>query len=181
MNTNKSVFQLGAENGISFGLYLSAIFLLLVYGNASLILNLVGLILIFAIPLRIFRYMRKFHVSQNGNTNYSQVWTLGMLTFLCGSLICALVTYIWLDFIKPDFIYEQAMSVLAVYEQKPELRDNEFVKILRQAIEDKLLPTPIEFVFQMLSFSFSAGVILSFLLSPFARIGGRRKNVNNNQ
>lgn len=181
MDKKKTLFQLAAENGITFGLYLSAIFLLLVYGNTSFILNTIGLILILAIPLTLFRYMRKYHVSQNGNTNLSQVWTLGMITFLCGSLICALVTYIWLNFVKPGFIYEQATAALAAYEQVPELNNNDFVTILRQAIEEKSLPTPIEFVFQMLSFSFSAGVILSLLLSPFARIGKMRSNTNNNQ
>ncbi len=178
MDTKKTVFQLAAENGISCGLYLSAIFLIIIYGNSSFFFSTIGLAMTFAIPLMLFRYMRKFYLQQDCNANFSQIWTLGTLTFLCGSLICSTISYVWLEFITPDFIYEQAKASLAAYEQIPELKNNELTMALRSAIENKDLPSPIEFVLQMIWLSFSSGVILSLILTPFAKIG-KAKNNNN--
>lgn len=175
MDKKKSVFQCGAENGVFFGLYLSAIFLAFVYGNASFLLSTVGLFLMLAIPVVLFRYIRRYYVANYETATFSHLWALGTMTFLCGALICAVVTYVWLEMIIPDFIYEQAQATLAAYEQVPELKDHELTKVLRQAVDDKALPTPIEFVVQMLWFSFSAGVILSIVLAPLAKIG-RIKN-----
>lgn len=176
MEKKKTVFQLAAENGISCGLYLSIIFLIIIYGNESFIFSTIGLAMIFAIPLVLFRYMRKYYLQQQDEiAGFSQIWTLGTLSFLCGSLICATVSYFWLEFITPDFIYEQAQAALAAYEQIDELKNNELTTALRNAIENNALPTAIEFVFQMLWMSFSVGVILSMLLAPFAKIGRRNK------
>ncbi len=170
MDKEKSVFQYSAENGISFGLYLSVIFFTVIYGGDSSLLSLIGLILIFAIPVVLFRYMGKYHVAHADKSNFSSLWTLGTLTFLCGALICSIVSYIWLEHVIPGFIYEQAESTLAVYEQIPELKNNELTKALRIAIENNDLPSPIQLVVQMLWFSFSAGVILSMLLAPLAKL-----------
>lgn len=175
MDKKKTLFQFAAENGISCGLYLSAIFLIVIYGNTSFMLSTIGLAMTFAIPLVLFRYMRKFYLQQEDTAGFSQLWTLGTLSFLCGSMICATVSYIWLEYITPNFIYEQAQASLAAYEQVAELKNNELTIALRNAIENKDLPTAIEFVIQMLWLSFSAGVILSMILAPFAKIG-RRKN-----
>lgn len=169
------IFQNAAENGISCGLYLSAIFLIAIYGNSSFMFSTIGLAMIFAIPLLIFRYMRKFYLQQEDNVGYSQLWTLGSLSFLCGSMICATVSFIWLEYITPGFIYEQAQASLAAYEQVEELKNSDLAIILRNSLEQKALPTPIEFAIQMLWLSFTAGVILSVILSPLAKIG-RRKN-----
>lgn len=169
MNKDKSVFRCGAENGISFGLYLSAIFFSFVYGNASLFISTAGLVLILAIPILLFRYMRRYGNTHIETSNFSFLWMLGTMTVLFGSLICAAVTYIWLDIIMPDFIFNQAESTLAAYEQIPELKNHELTKVLRQAIENKSLPTAIEFAVQMLGSTFSIGVILSLIIAPLAR------------
>ena len=170
MDKEKSVFQYSAENGISFGLYLSVIFFTIIYGGNSSLLSFIGLILIFAIPVVLFRYMGKYHIAHIDKSNFSSLWTLGTLTFLCGALICSIVSYIWLEYVIPGFIYEQAESTLAVYEQIPEFKDNELTKALRIAIENNDLPSPIQLVIQMLWFSFSAGVIVSLLLAPLAKL-----------
>ena len=178
MDKEKSVFKCGAENGIFFGIYLSVIFLTCIYGNYSTFLSLLGLALFFAIPLVLYKFMRRYHNSHPATSNFSSVWTLGTFTCLCGSLICGIVTYIWLQYITPNFIIEQAKTALATYEQIPDLKNHEFTKILRKAIEDKMLPTPIVIVFQLIWATVSLGIITSLILAPVARI--RNRNINNN-
>lgn len=174
MDKEKTVFQCGAENGISFGFFLSAIFFALVYGASSTLLSFFGIVLIFCIPVVLFRYMRRYYASHLSTSPFSTLWTLGSLTFLCGALICAVVSYIWLEYVLPGFIYEQAQNTLAAYESIPELKNHEFTRALRMAVEDKILPSPIEFVLQMLWFTFTSGVILSLIVAPFAKIGKPR-------
>lgn len=176
MNTEKSVFQQSAENGISFGLYLSAIFFTIVYAEKLPVLSLIGLILILAIPVILYRYIRKFHISHIETSNFSLLWTLGTLTFLCGSLICSVATFIWLEYVLPDFIFEQAKNTLALYEQSPDLKNIELVQLLRSAIENGTLPSPIEIVMQMLWSSFTLGVMLSLVLAPLVKLKMPKRN-----
>ncbi len=175
MNKEKSIYQYGAENGLFFGLYLSAIFLIFVYAGASFFLNSLGIILMAAVPLVIFRFLRLYYRQHAQTATFGSLWILGVITFLCGALICSIVTYLWLEYVIPGFILEQAQAALAVYEQVPELKDNEFTVLLRKAIENKMLPTPIQFVVQMLWFTISAGILSSIFIAILARLLPLRK------
>lgn len=178
MDKEKSVFKCAAENGISFGIYLSVIFFTCIYGTSSFLINSIGLIMILAAPLMLFRYMRKFYKTHPDASPIVTLWNLGIFTSLFGSLICALVTYIWLQYITPTFIIDQAKAALAVYEQYPDLSGNDLVISLRKAIEENLLPTPIVVVLQLIWFTTSLGVVGSLIMAPLAKI--KKVDSNNN-
>ena len=175
MNNEKSVFKCGAENGLIFGLYLSAIFFTCIYGNSSFMISFLGLVMFLAVPLVIFAFMRRYHVTYPETSTFSNLWTLGTATYLFGSLICGIVTYIWLQYITPDFIVNQAKMALATDEQIPEFKNHEFTSMLRKAISDKMLPSPIMIVFQLIWATLTAGVVTSLILAPLARIGKNNK------
>lgn len=180
MEKEKSVFKCGAENGVVFGLYLSAIFFSCIYGGTSAFISFIQLLLFLAVPLVIFIFMMKYNNSHPATSSFSALWTLGTFTYLCGSLICGIITYVWLQYVTPDFIVEQAKTALATYEQLPELKNHELTGILRKAIEDNMLPSPIMVVFQLIWLTVSAGVVTSLILAPLAR-ATKRKSRNNNQ
>ena len=85
-------------------------------------------------------------------------------------MIWAAVSYTWLEFIEPGFIVTQAKEALVLYENNAELKNLEFTKALRLAIENNSLPTPIEFSVQMLWTSISIGMFTSLLITPIIRL-----------
>lgn len=177
MEKEKSVFQCAAEYGLIFGLYLSCIFFTCIYGNVSVLISMTGMLLFFASPILVLKFMRKFHNSHLSTSTFGSVWTLGVMIYLCASMICGIVTYAWLEFVIPGFILEQAQTALVTYEQIPELKNHAITTTLRQAIENHMLPTPIVIVFQMMWITVSSGMAVSLILTPLARM----RRINNNQ
>ncbi|MDD2961421.1 MAG: DUF4199 domain-containing protein [Muribaculaceae bacterium] len=165
----KSIYRRGADDGLIFGIYLSAIFLCSVIGVGVPILSILSLLLIIALPLLLFKFLRRSFVASNGLSTFSEVWMLGILIFLFGSLICGVVTYVYLQFIEPTFIYDQVNAALDIYKSMPQMKDAEFVKIIQQAIDQHLLPSAIQIVIQMIWFTIFSGSLLSLLLSAIVR------------
>lgn len=177
MEKEKSVYQCSGEYGLPFGIYLCVGFFAMAYSGESLILGILAYILILVAPVIIFRFMRQYYKNHPETSNFSTLWTLGTLTTFCGALISTAVTYVWLEYIAPGFIYEQANTALAAYESLPEMKDQEFTRILRQAIENRALPSPINFAVSVNWSIFTASVILSMILAPLAKL----KKPNNKQ
>lgn len=170
MEKEKSVYQCCGEYGLTFGIYLSAGFFSMAYSGESFLLGILAYILILAAPIMLFRYMRKYYNSHPTTSNFSTLWTVGTLTTFCAALISTAVTFAWLEYIEPTFIYDQANAALIVYESVPELKNHEFTKMLRHAIENHDLPTPIKFAVSVNWTIFTVSVILSMILAPLAKL-----------
>lgn len=181
MNNEKSVLKCGAEYGLFFGLYLSATFLSFIYSTMSPFISMVGLALFLGTPIVLGTIMYQYHISHPESSSFSSVWTCGSTTFVFGALIWAAVAYTWLEYIEPGFIITQAKEALALYESNAELKNLDFTKALRLAIENKDLPTPIEFSLQMLWTSISFGMFTALIITPFVRLFKPKAKSNNNK
>ena len=170
MEKEKSVLKCGAEFGLFFGIYLSVTFFAFIYSASSSLLSLVGLALFIGTPIVLALLMHRFHISHPNTSTFSSVWTSGSTTFIFGALIWAAVSFTWLEYIESGFIVTQAKEALALYESNEELKNLDFTKALRLAIEDNSLPTPIEFSVQMFWTSISVGIFLSLLITPIVRL-----------
>lgn len=94
---------------------------------------------------------------------FSQLWSLGVLIFFFSAMIAALPQYIHLQYIEPEFIstqYNMAMELLKSYNLEQTISLSKELKI----------PTALDIVTQQMSLSLYIGVILSLLISPFARV-----------
>ena len=107
-----------------------------------------------------------------GCADISAMWLLGLVSTLCGSLICGIADYAWLEFVSPGFILEQANAAIEAYNSLPEMRDTEVVASLKRAIEMGMLPTPIEFVVNMILFTTFAGSIISLIAAAIVNMLG---------
>lgn len=166
----KSIYRRAADNGLIFGVYLSLLFIMFVFSSESFLMSLVGLVLLLGIPGIIFVFLRRCFVAEFGKTTISGLWMLGILIFIYASLICGVVTYVYLQYFDPSFIYEQAQAALNVYQSVEEIKGSDIVVGMQRAIEEKLLPTPIEFVFQMIWITTFFGSLLSLLTALIVRV-----------
>lgn len=168
MEDRKSLYRYGAERGLGFGIYMSVVSVCSIYADRVPLFSMVVLLMLIALPVVVYKQQRGWAALQGGVSDYASMWMVGILLFLCGALITALVTYAVLRFSRPTFIYDQAQMALEAYSQFPELRDSQLVGVLRTAIDGGLLPTPIEMVFNSYWFVTFGGCLLSALTAAVA-------------
>ena len=119
MECRKSLFKQGAEWGVPFGIYLSVMALLFIFSDKHVGLAALSLAMLPVIPVLIYRWQKKRFVAEQGATAFSNLWMLGILIFIGGSLIASAVSYGVLQYVRPDFFYEQARYVIHEYEAAP--------------------------------------------------------------
>ena len=111
---------------------------------------------------------RKF-IEDNGFTEYAGLWMLGIMLYILGTVLCSFITFLVITYCRPGFIYEQAQAAVDVYRTMPQMRDNDMVNLLQQAIDDKALPSPIELVMSVFWFVSFAGSLVSALTALVAQ------------
>ena len=170
MGEVKSIYRVGAENGVGFGIYLTVLSIMLMYGFDSVLLMYASIVLFLGIPGVVYFYMRRYHVAAHGISQFSALWMLGILIFLFGSLICGCVTYIWMQYIEPTFIYDQVQMAIKLYETVPGENARILVDVLERAVENHMLPSAIDIVIEMIMLTTFVGSIVSMILSAVVRM-----------
>ena len=160
-----------------FGLYLSCAAVTSIFADYFAPLNLLFLVLVVATPLVVYHFQRRKFIEDDGFTEYSALWMLGIMLFILGLIISSFVAYMVLQYGRPGFIYEQAQKAIEVYNAMPEMRDGELVKALQLMVDRHILPTPIEMVFSMfwlVSFLGSVtSAITAFIVKKYTRFNRR--------
>ncbi|MCI6895127.1 MAG: DUF4199 domain-containing protein [Bacteroidales bacterium] len=172
-DTNVMV-QSAANYGLWFGLYLMCLFLVFANGGGGAMLSLLGMIMILCAPLMVLRMLRASYQRDRQSLNYFRLWNMSVMIFAFASLICALGTFVWMQFVHPGFIYDKAQEALELYRSMPEFQNSDIVIVLQKAIENGDLPTPIQFVVEMGWTTVMLGSIVSVPLALLARIGGKK-------
>lgn len=165
----KNVYRQGADDGLLFGALLTAVSLCFIYSGTSAIVAFLAIMLLLMLPVVLFVMQRRYAVKMNGIIDVSSLWMLGLMISLCGSLICGAVTYMWLNFIEPAFIYDQVQGAIEVWRSVPEMQNDSFVNDMQIAIEKGLLPSAIEFVMNMILLTTFFGSMVSLLLAGIVR------------
>ncbi|MDE6843001.1 MAG: DUF4199 domain-containing protein, partial [Muribaculaceae bacterium] len=98
-----SIYRLAAHAGLPIGLlltFMSACMLLSIH-YPSLPLALVGTILI---PVCLLTYMHRISVRLPMYNKFVPMWLFAMYSIIFGTLICTLLSALYVIFIEPDFI-----------------------------------------------------------------------------
>lgn len=173
----KSIFQRAAEWGIPFGLYLACTGTAAIYGDRFPLLSILFFTLVLGTPVLCYLFQRRKFIEDDGFTDFSSLWMLGILLFILGTVVSSLIIFLVLQYLRPEFIYEQTQAVIKAYSQMPEMKDSELLMVLKRMVDEKLLPTPIEAVFNAFWFITFGGSITSAIT---ALIAGRslKKKIN---
>lgn len=169
MNETKSIYQRAGEWGIPFGLYLACAGASSVFADWYPLLAYVFFILLLGTPLVTFYFQRRKFIEDNGFSEYSALWMLGILLFILGTVVSSFIIYLLLQSFRPEFMYEQAQAVIKTYSEIPEMRDSEMLRVLQRMVDDHLMPTPIETVFNAFWFVTFGGSITSAITALLAR------------
>lgn len=169
MEPKRSIFQCAGQWGLPFGLYLSCAAVASIYADWFAPLQLVFLILLLGTPVVAYAFQRRKFIEDNGFTEYAGLWMLGIMLFILGSIISSLVVYLVLQYLRPNYIYEQTQMAIDTYKQLPQMRDSEILEILQKMVDRRLLPTPIETVFNAFWFITFGGCLVSAVTALVAR------------
>lgn len=173
-----SIFHRGAQYGVGIGVYLILLSWVIVMATQSGIMNLLALLLLALMPIICFVMLRRTFTMEQGKSLLSGLWLEGIVAFICGSMIFAVMAYAYLRWINPDFVAEQVHEAIKVYEDIEDEQAQEVVSVLQLMENSRAYPTPQQIVLQLGLFITFVGSILSLLTASFLKIRGYRKRLS---
>lgn len=165
----QSVYQKASVWGVPFGLFLACAGVSSVFMDWFPPLAFVFMLLIIGAPLVVYYFQRRYFIEENGFAEYAAVWMLGIMLYMFGTVLASFIMFLVIQYGRPEFAYDQAQQVIKAYSDVPELRDSEFVRVLKRAVEERRLPAPIETVFNAFWFITFGGCITSAITAILAR------------
>ena len=166
------------QYGLYMGLYLLIAFLFSAWSLHAPVFNTLAVLTVVAIPAVVYLLMSHFMRSEGGTSRFVVLWSLGIYLFFFASLVSGLGEYLYCTFVDPDFIPSQIESMLLKLEATPlDSPDmQELVELLRKGYEQRLYPTPIELVYQMIWLKLFLGSIVSLFVALFINLYIRFRN-----
>lgn len=183
MNNPRSIYSCGANDGLKMGVYLSVMFLLQSMGMTNPILMTFGILMMVCIPVVTYAILRKGYKDSGGFSTFSAIWLHGILTFLCGSLILALVIYVYLRLLNPAFMIDLLDTLIEAYGSMDNPQAAQLTEMLTTIKQEHLLPTPIQYAFTMIWTCGFFGSILSMIIALIVRaipIRNKKNQQHNN-
>ncbi|MCM1518877.1 MAG: DUF4199 domain-containing protein [Pseudoflavonifractor sp.] len=175
---NTSVYRQGADTGLYFGLYLTVLFFTMAYSINVPVLSVVSFVLMLGVPVFIYACLRSYYCRLRGHVIFSGLWMYGIMIFLCGSLISAAVSVIYMKWISPGFMATQMQTSLDILEASTMPEAQETAKTIKLMRDSGMLPGPAETALRIVSFNVFTGSMLSALMALLARARGYKNDKN---
>lgn len=169
MEQPKNIYQRAGEWGFPFGLYLACTGATSIFADWFMPLGALFFVLLLGTPLVVYWFQRRKFIENGGFGEYAELWMLGILLFILGTVVANCIIFLLVHFVRPNFMYEQARMVIDAYRDIPEMRDSDMVRVLQRMVDERLMPSPIETVFNAFWFTTFGGSILSAVTAVFAR------------
>ncbi len=137
----RSVYSIGASDGLWIGLAMGACMLCMILSAKIMWLSTIGLALFVGTPYLAWRLLRRGWVNAWVPPTFSAVWLHGICMFLFGGLIMALIMYLALRFAVPGWIEMQ--TIIAIERLQADPTTVSQAHILHNILETGQLPSPI--------------------------------------
>lgn len=174
-NRTPSVFRRGADDGWRLGLYMYAIFVSAAYSVRMPWLGILSFILMLAVPFIVYRWLSRDYVRYQAMRFFSATWMQGICSFFFGSLIFAVLTYVFMRFIEPGWIADNVRMAADFYRQIGTAESLQMATALQGMIDKHLLPSAISFAISMIWTITFTGSVLSLLLSLLVRLLNKKR------
>ena len=178
-HVKKNIFQRAAEWGLPFGLYLACTGAAAIYADRVPLFGILFIFLTLGAPVLCYLYQRRKFIEDDGFTDFSSLWMLGILLFILGTVVSSFIIFLVLQYLRPNFIYEQAQALIELYSKTPETQNSEVLTVLKHLVEEKLLPRPIEAVFNTFWFITFTGSISSAVTALIAGLRIKKRKPEN--
>ena len=171
----ESPYYQGAVAGVPIGLYFVAMFLLFVLMTKLAFASAVLMLMIVCLPVAVYATMRTTVGRTRGKVAWSSLWMQGIMSFLFGSVICGLVTMIYLKFIEPNFLVDLFQMCIDTYASIPGNEAAQVTEMLQNMVKHGAVPTATSFTMSMFWLTAFSGSMLSLFLALIASAVGKHK------
>ena len=172
-----------AENGLWVGLYICV--LVLATGLSATVSPAAFVVWAGTIgmPFFIYRLVYKSFKAHETPLGFPELWAEGIASFFLGTLLPALLTYVALKFLVPDFISSTFATAEGVFRSIRTPEGDMWADTIAK-IRSSHLPTPADVTAQLISFNIIAGTAISFFVALAIKIRAsfgksRAKNSSN--
>lgn len=162
----KSVFLYAAEAGVPMGIYLTAMSMCLLASLRIDSLPLLLLPLLLGLPAVLYFLMRRVRDIDPRCRRVAPLWLMGIYTFIFGTLICVLVSDLYIMWAEPHFVTDYISRAIADMKSLPAAPQlSEQADLLQAALDSHALPSSMQFVASMGWATCFFGSMLSLLMA----------------
>lgn len=175
INARRSVYRRGADDGLWFGIYLSAMFGVSVCAiTVSDSLSWLTMAMAATVPAIIYFFLKRSYREDYCTSTFSALWLHGICIFFFGCLIMALTAYVYLRVINPAFYHNTIGMVLEMYDEAGISAENPNVKLLSTMQKNNMYPTAGQSAMELIMSGVLTGSILSMIISLIVRATTRQ-------
>jgi len=157
---------------------LTIVSLLFISGVNSELLRSLSMLSAVGIPVVLWILQRKMWDQCPLYRRVSSLWLMGIYTFIFGSLICTLLSNLYILAFAPNFVADYARESIRMMESSPDpALYAEQTKMLRRMLERRALPTPFGITTTMAWATCFSGSLLSLLWAFLIRATKRPRDL----
>lgn len=169
MESKRSVYRRGAEDGLVIGPLMALIVILMGACGQVPVLAIPVMIGICAVPCVAYLMLSRGYREDEYRSSFSALWLQGICTFFFGGLLMALAIYVALRWVWPTYIADQMRFLSQVLSQQSGPEAQQLADMVAQLVSTGNLPTPIDVALEQIYFVVFSGSLLSMLLSMIIR------------
>lgn len=167
-----SIYYLASKAGVPVGMMLTAMSACFIFSRQAPSLSIVMMLIFLSIPGFMTFKMRMVAREYPEFRKLAALWVYGIYSFIFGTLICALLTAGYLLLVEPGFLYNYMSETVEGLSRSPLATEySEQITVMRRALEQNLVPSPMEFVISIGWATCFGGSVLSL---PLAAIVSRK-------
>lgn len=174
----KSPYHRGADDGFTFGIYLTLLFFSSIFAPKLPLLGLLSFGLMLGVPTLIYLFIRRYDRELGEMSSFPALWMHGIVIFVCGILISGAGLVVYMKWIEPGFIVGQLNNLVEAGKAAPGTAIADAGQLAEKMIETKFIPSATSIVVELIMLAIISGSILSIVISFFLSM--RRKMRRNN-
>lgn len=173
-NERKSVYVLGAEDGMIMGPLMAVTIVLFGASTYVMWLSVPALLGALGVPILAYYLLAKSYKAAPATTSFSALWLQGICMFFFGGLVMAAIAYAAMRWAAPGFIMHQVNTIIEIYGSVNDPQAEAMVEAFEKLKSAGALPTPLDMTLEMLYAAVFSGSLLSMIYSWAIRRKGRQ-------
>ena len=166
----KNIYARGADDGFWAGLYIVAIFALMVLGQQYVLAGIPMTALVLGMPFLVYFFLRRTHEAVHGISLFSALWMQGIVMFACASLIFGAVAFVFLRWIDAGFLKQVLATVVEVYGESDQESSQMLARECEMILKSGMMPPVSQVVMSLMWMVVFSGSILSMACAMFVKI-----------
>lgn len=174
METSRSIYRRGAEDGLILGPVMIAAIVLVGLQSYYPWLFFAVMAVVLAVPAVVFMLLRRSFRADGCAATFSALWLEGVCAFAFGSLLMGAATYILLHWCFPDYIADQLRMLADTLAATSDPAAIEWSNTVEANIEAGNIPASTDIVMELIYLAIFTGSMLSIALALIVRKVYRR-------